>query len=60
MVLLLCLGVLIGPHVMALASTGEAIGLLRELGLGLLFVLAGYEIELDELTGPGGRRAGAT
>ena len=31
--------------------------MLRELGLGMLFLLAGYEIELKELTGRGGRRA---
>jgi len=56
-VLLLVLGVVIGPNVLELASTGEAIGILRELGLGLLFLLAGYEIELEELTGRAGRRA---
>ncbi len=56
-VLLLVGGVLIGPHVFGLAVTDEAIGMLRELGLGMLFLLAGYEIEMKELTGRGGRRA---
>ena len=56
-VLLLVLGVIIGPNVLGLATTDEAIGLLRELGLGMLFLLAGYEVELKELTGRGGRRA---
>lgn len=56
-VLLLVLGVLVGPNVLGWAQTNEPIELLRELGLGMLFLLAGYEIELDELTGPGGRRA---
>jgi Kef-type K+ transport system membrane component KefB len=56
-VLLLVLGVVIGPHVLDLAETGDAIGILRELGLGMLFLLAGYEIELEELTGRAGRRA---
>lgn len=56
-VLLLVLGVVIGPNVGDLATTGQAIGILRELGLGLLFLLAGYEIELEELTGRAGRRA---
>lgn len=56
-VLLLVLGVVIGPHVLDLAATDEAIGVLRELGLGLLFLLAGYEIEVEELVGRGGRRA---
>ena len=31
--------------------------MLRELGLGMLFLLAGYELEPAELTGRGGRRA---
>ena len=58
-VLLLGLGVLIGPNALQLAATGEGVAVLRELGLGMLFLLAGYEIELDELTGRGGRRAAA-
>ena len=33
---------------------------LRQLGLGMLFLLAGYEIEIPELVGRGGRRALAT
>jgi len=56
-VLLLVLGVLIGPNVLGWAVTTAPIDLLRELGLGMLFLLAGYEIELDELAGAGGRRA---
>lgn len=58
-VLLLGLGVLIGPNALELAAIGEGVAMLRELGLGMLFLLAGYEIELRELTGPGGRRAAA-
>ncbi|WP_137876143.1 cation:proton antiporter, partial [Rhodococcus sp. Q] len=56
-VLLLIGGILIGPHVLGLAVDGPEIGLLSELGLGMLFLLAGYEIDTDELTGRGGRRA---
>ena len=56
-VVLLVLGVLIGPHVLDLAATDEGVGVLRELGLGMLFLLAGYEIEIEELVGRGGRRA---
>lgn len=59
-VLLLVLGVLIGPNALDLAVTGEGVEMLRELGLGMLFLLAGYEIEVDELVGKGGRRALAT
>ena len=56
-VVLLVLGVVIGPHVLDLASTSEGVDVLRELGLGMLFLLAGYEIKLQELTGRLGRRA---
>ncbi|CRK54108.1 Sodium/proton antiporter [Rhodococcus sp. RD6.2] len=56
-VLLLIGGMLIGPHMLGLAVDGPEIGLLSELGLGMLFLLAGYEIDTDELTGRGGRRA---
>ena len=52
-VLLLVLGVLIGPNVLDLAVTDEGIDVLRELGLGMLFLLAGYEIEIEELVGRG-------
>jgi Kef-type K+ transport system membrane component KefB len=56
-VLLLAFGVVIGPHVLGIATRGEAVEAFRELGLGMLFLLARYEIELKELTGRGGRRA---
>jgi Kef-type K+ transport system membrane component KefB len=56
-VILLIAGVLVGPYGLGLASTDDAIGILRELGLGMLFLLAGYEIEVSELTGRSGRRA---
>lgn len=59
-VLLLGLGVVVGPHALDLAAAGEGVTMLRDLGLGMLFLLAGYEIELRELTGRGGRRALAT
>jgi Kef-type K+ transport system membrane component KefB len=59
-VVLLVLGVLIGPNVLELAVNDQGIDVLRELGLGMLFLLAGYEIEIDELVGRGGRRALAT
>ncbi len=59
-VLLLVLGVLIGPNVLDLAVAGEGVTMLRQLGLGMLFLLAGYELDPAELTGPGGRRALAT
>lgn len=59
-VLLLVFGVIIGPNVLGLAEIDGGIEALRELGLGMLFLLAGYEIEVKELTGRGGRRAFVT
>ncbi|MDI9975017.1 cation:proton antiporter [Rhodococcus sp. IEGM 1307] len=56
-VLLLVAGIVIGPHVFDIAVEGSEIELLRDLGLGLLFLLAGYEIDTAEITGRGGRRA---
>ena len=37
-------GILIGPHVLGLAETGN-IQLLSDVGLGFLFLLAGYELD---------------
>ena len=59
-VLLLLFGVIIGPNVLDLADLDGGIEALQELGLGMLFLLAGYEIEVKELTGRGGRRAFVT
>lgn len=57
---LLVLGCLIGPGVLSLASTGEGIDLLSQLGLGLLFLIAGTEIQPAALRTAQGRHAGAT
>lgn len=56
-VLLIGLGMLIGPYGLEFAETDEAIEMLHELGLAMLFLLAGFEIEPAELTGRAGRRA---
>lgn len=56
-VVLLIAGVIIGPNGLGLATTDDAIGMLRELGLAMLFLLAGYEVEVEELAGRSGRRA---
>lgn len=58
-VVLLLLGVLIGPHMLGLASTA-GIEMIKQLGMGLLFLLAGMEIELKSLVGRQGRWAWAT
>lgn len=56
-VILLVAGVLVGPYGLGLATTDDAIGMLRQLGLAMLFLLAGFEVEIDEITGRSGRRA---
>ena len=42
-VLLLAAGMIIGPNVLDIAQADNAIQLLSDLGLGFLFLLAGYE-----------------
>lgn len=55
-VLLLVLGVVIGPHALGLADR-SGIDVLSELGLGMLFLLAGYELDPRLLRGRTGRVA---
>ncbi|MDN6706909.1 cation:proton antiporter [Corynebacterium glyciniphilum] len=59
-VFLLVLGLFIGPFGFGLASDGEAVDLMRELGLGLLFLLAGMEINPSMLKSRQGGHALAT
>lgn len=59
-VLLLVGGMLCGPHVAGAIATDSAVGLLSDLGLGFLFLLAGYEINPSTITGAEGRRGLAT
>ena len=55
-VVLIVGGVLIGPQVTALADPA-AIALVANVGLGFLFLLAGYELELDYFRERSGRLA---
>ena len=48
-VFLLLFGMLIGPNVLNLAGTQGGIPLLKELGLGMLFLIAGFEINAQSL-----------
>ena len=50
-VFLIIFGVLIGPQVLGFASTDGGVALVKDLGLGLLFLLAGYEINAGALRG---------
>ncbi len=56
-VFLLAFGMILGPFGLELAANDEAIDMLSKLGLAMLFLLAGYEIEIRELTSRSGRTA---
>ena len=47
--LLIFFGMLIGPSMLDLANEDPGIGMLKELGVGALFLLAGFEIDLATL-----------
>ena len=57
---LLVLGGLIGPSVLGLAATDSGIDLLSELGLGLLFLIAGSEVDPRSLHSAQGRHGAVT
>ena len=59
-VLLIGAGILIGPHWLGLASTEGGVGLLKQLGLGMLFLLAGYEINPVMIRSREGRTSATT
>ena len=56
-VLLLGAGVLFGPQLLGLITVDDSIALLSELGLGMLFFLAGLELEAIAVRGESGRLA---
>jgi Kef-type K+ transport system membrane component KefB len=47
----LLLGIVIGPHVLGLAHSDSFIEFFSNLGLGMLFFFAGYEIDFDRIKG---------
>lgn len=56
-VLLLGAGVLFGPQLLGFITVDESIALLSELGLGMLFFLAGLELEAIAVRGESGKLA---
>ncbi|MFE1594781.1 cation:proton antiporter [Nocardia sp. NPDC058705] len=56
-VILLVAGAVVGPHVLGWASSAGGVDLVSELGLGMLFLLAGYELDPRLLGGRTGRTA---
>ena len=59
-VFLLVIGAILGPYGLDLFAIDEPVSLLSELGMAFLFLLAGYEINPDSLTGSQGRAGLAT
>ncbi|QIN29571.1 cation:proton antiporter [Brevibacterium luteolum] len=57
---LLVFGIVIGPHALGLADSTEAVEFLRELGIGFLFLLAGFEVNTSDMRGRQGRHAALT
>ncbi len=55
-VFLLIAGALLGPHMIGAIRLTDSVGLLSDLGLAFLFLLAGYEINPKSLTGSQGKR----
>lgn len=56
-VILLAGGVIFGPQLLGMISVNESISLLSDLGLGMLFFVAGMELETRSVRGRGGRLA---
>jgi Kef-type K+ transport system membrane component KefB len=56
-VLLLGLGVVFGPQMLGWITINDTIGTFNELGLGMLFFLAGFELEAHAIQGRSGKLA---
>lgn len=50
-VLELLLGIVVGPEVLGLAQSDDFVNFFANLGLGMLFFFAGYEIDFDRIKG---------
>lgn len=59
-VFLIAFGIIIGPYTLHLADAHGGVELLKELGLGVLFLLAGYEINTGKLRSRQGAWAAGT
>jgi Kef-type K+ transport system membrane component KefB len=55
----LFLGILVGPQVLDLAKTDEFVEFFANLGLGMLFFFAGYEIDFERIRGEPTKLGGA-
>ena len=50
-------GIVVGPHCLGVVNSTPGLDLVSRLGMGFLFLMAGYELDLRELTGKMGRHA---
>lgn len=50
-------GIVVGPHCLGIVHSTPGLDLVSRLGMGFLFLMAGYELDLRELTGKMGRHA---
>lgn len=55
-VIMLLAGALLGPHMAGVIQTSEIMDMFSDLGVGFLFLLAGYEIDTKHLTDKDGKR----
>lgn len=54
---LLLFGIVIGPHILGLSELTESIEIIRELGMGFLFLLAGFEVNTSDMRNKQGKQA---
>ncbi|MFP5162932.1 cation:proton antiporter [Staphylococcus equorum] len=54
---LLIFGIIISPYMLGLSKFTESIEILRELGMGFLFLLAGFEVNTSDMRNKQGRHA---
>lgn len=54
---LLIFGIMIGPYMLSLSKFTESIEILRELGMGFLFLLAGFEVNTSDMRNKQGKQA---
>lgn len=57
---LLIFGIMIGPYMLNLSKFTESIEILRELGMGFLFLLAGFEVNTSDMRNKQGKKASIT
>lgn len=57
---LLVFGIMIGPHMLELTRVTESVEFIRELGMGVLFLLAGFEVNISDMRSKQGKNASVT